>query len=673
MNLPHGSAGNVAAGLSIPVGLRALWRGVLGRVRGVPGTSSRTGVSRDRLEEALAIAYATLDASADGILVVDRALRVVTYNRLFVEMWGITDEIMRGGDVRRMAEFVVSQVEDPVEFMKLATMNVPADTEQERRDIIRLKDGRVFDRISRPYRIGGSLVGRTITTRDLTLHLEGARALAQARDAALETARMKSQFLANVSHELRTPLNAVIGSAELLTSGRLDPEQEEFAATLSRAARTLLDHVDGLLDLSKIEAGRMTMERTPSKLGPLLHDAVALVAARAAEKGLRLRVDVGECGDWVLLGDPVRLRQVLLNLLSNAVKFTDHGEVLAEILPLSHGESSVELEFIVRDTGIGVAPEQASRLFSPFTQGDGSTTRRFGGTGLGLAISKSLVELMGGEIGFDSKIGLGTRFWVRVRLERSAIALSSHAAAAASRAGARDRLRILAAEDNATNRRLLGKQLERLGYPCVTVEDGRAALAALSASEFGLVLLDCQMPGLDGYATAAEIRRRENNRRRTAIVAFTANATEEDRRRCIDAGMDDFISKPVTLASLAAVIDRCDRPFDETALAIFAAVAAETPGALARLLDEFLSDAGRRLLSARDAAGRGDRAALAREAHTVKGAAAAVGAYGLRELARRLEECGDGNAPPAAVESLLAQFDAEVARLRADVARRAAA
>jgi signal transduction histidine kinase/DNA-binding response OmpR family regulator len=634
---------------------------------------SRTVVSRDRLEEALAIARATLDASADGILVVDRELHAVTYNRRFVEMWGLTEEIMRAGDVRRMAEFVSPQLEDAGSFVQLATMNVVSELDQERRDMIRLKDGRVFDRISRPYRIAGALVGRTITTRDLTLHLEGVRALAQARDEALETARVKSQFLANVSHELRTPLNAVIGSAELLTSGRIDPEQAEFAATLTSAARTLLDLVDGVLDFSKIEAGRMTVELTALKPGPLLQDAAALVAPRAAEKGLRLRVDSGDCGSWDLLGDPVRLRQVLLNLLSNAVKFTDRGEVVAEVRGVARGESGVELEFSVRDTGIGVPADQVGRLFSPFTQGDGSTTRRFGGTGLGLAISKSLVELMGGEIGFESEEGRGTRFWFRIRLDRSGAASAAVAVAPLKTAGRRDRLRILAVEDNATNRRLLAKQLERLGCPCETAEDGRVALDALASQEFGLVLLDCQMPGRDGYATAAEIRRRENGRRRVPIVAFTANATEEDRRRCLDAGMDDFIAKPVTLDALAVALDRWDRPFDEAALASFAAVAADAPQALARLLDEFLSDARERLASARSAAGREDFAVLARDAHTVKGAAAAVGAAGLRELCRRLESAAAESTDRALFDSLLAQADAELARLRDDAARRAAA
>ncbi|MDE2511584.1 MAG: HAMP domain-containing protein, partial [Elusimicrobia bacterium] len=363
---------------------------------------ARTVVSRDRVEEALAIARATLDASADGILVVDRNLRAITYNRRFVEMWGLSEEIARSGDVRLMAESVMHEVEDPETFVRLASTSFADGQSQEQRDLLRLKDGRVFDRITQPYSIGGKIVGRTVTTRDVTLHLEGVRALALARDEALEATRVKSQFLANISHELRTPLNAVVGNAELLVGMNMTPEQKEHFATIASAARALLDLVDGVLDFSKIEAGRMTVERAVLRPGEILANAMGFVAPRAAEKGLELRSDAGEAATWELLGDPTRLRQVLLNLLANAVKFTAKGEVSASVSVLSRGEGSAELEFSVRDTGIGIGAEEGARLFTPFTQGDGSTTRRYGGTGLGLAISKSLVDLMGGTMGFES-------------------------------------------------------------------------------------------------------------------------------------------------------------------------------------------------------------------------------------------------------------------------------
>jgi signal transduction histidine kinase/HPt (histidine-containing phosphotransfer) domain-containing protein len=634
-------------------------------------TLSRTVVSRGRLEEALAISRATLDASADGILVIGKGAKLITCNKRFLEMWGIPEERARVGTENiTLVEYVKPQLLEDEAFFRGVVRSSSDFEAPEHRDLLRLKDGRVFERLSRPYLLAGHATGRTLTFRDLTLHLEGLRALAQARDEALEAASVKSRFLANVSHELRTPLNAVVGSAEMLAGTRLDAEQREHADNLERAARALLELVDGVLDYSKIEAGRMTVERTRLKPGALLADAAALLGPRAAEKGLTLRVDAGEAASWDLLGDPTRLRQVLLNLLSNAVKFTARGEVSAEVSVAERGENWVELEFSVRDTGIGIPPEQAAKLFSPFTQGDGSTTRRYGGTGLGLAISRSLVELMGGTIGFESEPGSGARFWFRLRMDRAETPLPG-GAAAPERAAAprRDRLRVLVVEDNEINRRLLGRQLGRLGCPSVAVGDGRAALELLRAADFGLILLDCQMPDLDGYATASEIRRLEVGRRRTPIVAFTANASEDDRRRCLDAGMDDFASKPVTLESLAAVIERWDRPFDETALAVFSAVAADGPSALAGLLGSFLADVEARLLAARSALERGDRAACGREAHSIKGAAAAVGARGLCELCRRLETAAGSDADAAELSSLLAQSDAEAARARADAAR----
>ncbi|NNN04652.1 MAG: response regulator, partial [Elusimicrobia bacterium] len=623
-----------------------------------------------------AIARATLETSADGILVVDPNLRVILCNHRHIEMWSMTEEVARSGDVRRMAEFVKDQTEDPEAFMRLALTVPEAGDDSERRDSIRLKDGRVFDRISRPHRIGGKVVGRTIMTRDITLHIEGMRALARARDEALEAARLKSRFVADVSHELRTPLNAVVGAAELLADAPLPAKYRESLVTLRRGARVLLDVVDEVLDFSKLEAVRMTIERAPLSPGAALADAAALVAPRAAEKGLALRLDPGEAAELALLGDSKRLRQVLLNLLSNAVKFTERGEISAEIRIVSSAESSVELEFSVSDTGIGVSPEQAGRIFSPFSQGGPAMTRLYGGTGLGLAISKSLVELMGGTLDFESRPGQGARFFLRLRLERDRSGASDvlHAPrpvpAPAIATVRRDRLRVLIVEDVELNRSLLQRQLEHLGLPASTAAGGRPALELLRQDEFGLILMDIQMPGMDGCQAAAEIRRLEAGRRRTPIVAISANTSEEDRRRCLDAEMDDFLSKPLTLGDLAAAVERWDRPFDETALAAFAAVAADAPGELARLLGVFVADARLRLTDARAAAAHGDRKSCARAAHALKGAAAAVGARGLRELARRVEESSGEPTDGGGLALLLDQADAELLRLSADVARR---
>ena len=628
------------------------------------GALSRTVVSRDKLEEALSIARATLDASADAVLVVGTDRRIVTYNSRFLEVYGFTEELVKSSmaDNVILLEHTKNQVEDPEAFVRNSTNGYEDFSVGERRDLLRFKDGRVFERISRPYRIGDEIVGRTITFRDLTLHLEGVRALAQARDEAVEAARLRSQFLANVSHELRTPLNAVIGSAGLLTGTRLDADQREHAETLASAARTLLDLAEDVLDFSKLEAGRMTVERAALRPSAVLKDAAALVRPRALEKGLRFMVEGGGADERrEVLGDARRLRQVLMNLLTNAVKFTPSGDVEASVRAVSVGPSSVELEFSVHDTGVGIPADQKPRLFQPFSQGG---VPKESGAGLGLAISKSLVELMGGTIGFASEPGRGSHFWVRLAMDLArpdGPKPKDAVRTAETPRGPRARLRVLVAEDNAINRRLLTQQLERLGCTVVAAEDGRAALEALGAGDFGLVLMDCRMPSMDGYAAAAEIRRREGGRRRIPIIAITANAGEEDRRRCLDAGMDDFLPKPVAMGALADALDRWDLPFDHAALSTFTATAASSPQEARRLLEEFLEDVGARLAEIRGADGRLDSQARQRAAHTLKGSAATVGARGLRELAARIEQALGAGAP---CDSLLAQAEAEWQRLR---------
>ena len=621
-----------------------------GAFNAMSGALAKTVVSRDRMEEALSIARATLEASADGILVIGSDLRVVDFNRRFLEMWDFEEAVVRTCDSRSLADIAATQLENPDAFMARTTHSYSDYEAGERRDLLHRKDGKVYERVSRPYRRDGVAVGRTMTFRDLT--------------PILETERLKTRFLANVSHELRTPLNAVIGAAGLLGGTELDAGQRESVETLSRATRSLLALVDDVLDFSKIESSRMTVERVRLSPAALLSDAAALVAPAAAAKGLTVRVDCAGAEDLTLLGDSTRVRQILVNLLSNAVKFTESGEIVATLRAAPEDERSVALEYAVTDTGVGITPEQGRRLFAPFTQAEGSTTRRFGGTGLGLAISKSLATLMGGDLDFDSEPGRGTRFRLRLNLDRATAAAPRPAAPAAfpHPAPPRDRLRVLVIEDNATNRRLTARQLERLGCPAEAIPDGNSALARLREREFGLVLMDCQMPGLDGWETTLALRGMEAGRRRVPVVAFTANTAGIDRRRATEVGMDDFLPKPVTLEALAAALDRWDQPYDETALASYLALAGDGPSSRARLLGEFLDDASARLSGCRDALARGDRATAAREAHTLKGAAAAVGARGLRELALRLEE--SAALPDAPTDSLLTQAAAELERAR---------
>ncbi|MBI2387204.1 MAG: response regulator, partial [Elusimicrobia bacterium] len=588
-------------GASVPAGSSDELGDLAGAFNRMSAALSRTVVSRNRLEETLSVARATLEASADGILVVAADMRIVTFNRRFVEMWGLREEDVADRDNRRLVLLVTPQVSDPEGFLKRSTHDYDDFEVGEQRDVVRLKDGRVFERISRPYRLEKTAVGRTLTFRDLT--------------PFMEAERMKGQFMANVSHELRTPLNAVVGAAGLLRGTRLDDDQRESVETLSRAAQSLLDLIDDVLDFSKIEADRMTMERVVLRPADVLSDAAALVAPGAAEKGLRLTVDAGEASALRAYGDPGRLRQVLLNMLSNAVKFTESGEIAAALRVRELGEPFVELEFSVRDTGIGITREQGARLFEPFAQADGSTTRRYGGTGLGLAISKSLAALMGGEFGYESVPERGSRFWLKVPLER-AEAAAGHGGDGAlppppPPSRPRDHLRVLIVEDNAINRRLLVRQLARLGCSSEAAANGAEALEALNSGEYGLVFMDCQMPGMDGLEAAAEVRRREAGRRRVPIVAFTANATDADRRRCLEAGMDDFIGKPATLEALSAAIERWDLPVDERVLGNFVELAG-AGGDARGLFEDFSTDAAANLAAARAAAGRGDPASAAR-------------------------------------------------------------
>ena len=639
----------VAAGVysvQVPTGSSDELGELAGAFNDMSATLSRTVVSRDRLEESLAIAHATLEASADGIMVAGADMRIVTYNRRFLGMWGLSEEIVRTADTKQIVEMLAPQLVDAQGFRDLSSRKYEKHELEERRDVLRFKDGRVYERISRPYQLEGAVVGRTLTFRDLT--------------PFMEAERVKGQFMANVSHELRTPLNAVVGSVGLLRGTQLDSGQQESVETLSHAAQNLLDLIDDVLDFSKIEADRMTVELARLMPAGVLADSVALVAPSAAEKKLRLSVDLSEAAGLSVFGDSARLRQILLNMLSNAVKFTESGEITVRLQVRPAGEQRVELEFSVRDTGIGITSEQGKRLFTPFSQADSSTTRRYGGTGLGLAISKNLAELMGGEFGFESEPDRGSRFWLKVILERAAAAETpaGHASPPSlPPLRPRDRLRVLVVEDNTVNRRLLVRQLARLGCTVDAAASGLDGLASLQNGEYGLVFMDCQMPGLCGLETTAEIRRREAGRCRVPIVALTANASEEDRRRCLESGMDDFLAKPATLESLNEALERWDLPLDERAFAAFRELSD------GRAPAEFLEDAAARLAAAREALAAGDLAAAGREAHALKGACAAVGARGLCELARRVEEAAERRDGPPLAE-LLEQGEAELGRVK---------
>jgi signal transduction histidine kinase/CheY-like chemotaxis protein/HPt (histidine-containing phosphotransfer) domain-containing protein len=452
---------------------------------------------------------------------------------------------------------------------------------------------------------------------------------------AESASQSKSEFLATVSHEIRTPLNGVIGMSDLLTDQPLDPCSREYVRTLHASAGRLLELINDILDFSKIESGRLELERRPIRLAALIEDACRLFGPHAEAKGLVIVARLSPGLPAQVMGDPARLRQILLNLLSNAIKFTERGEVRIEAAVSEAGR----LRIVVCDTGLGIAEEQQERLFEPFRQADASTARRYGGTGLGLAICRRLTDAMGGEIGVDSAPGEGSRFWVELPLEPAEAELERSEPLCSTPlpvAGGS----VLVVEDNPVNQQVASAMLERLGCRVRVVDSGHRALEATQQEVFDLLFMDVQMPEMDGLETVQRLRRAGDWRATVPIVAMTAGGPGAEQARCLAAGMNDYLTKPLNRERLAASLWRVlpQPPLDHATLTeLQESIGKE---GLTALMTLYRRQVGERLAELKSAVTKQDPATVRHLAHRLKGESASLGVVRVVGLARQLESMG---------------------------------
>jgi PAS domain S-box-containing protein len=545
--------------------------------------------------------------------------------------------------------------------------------------------GRVHLKLSaRPQRDeGGRITGAQGILHDISLEVSTRDALRVARETAEQADAAKSAFLANMSHEIRTPMTGILGTADLILDSELTADQRRSVELIVASGETLLTIINDILDLSKIEAGQLELEDIPLDLHAILHDTVSLMNSGARNKGIDLGLELRNDVPRSVRGDPTRLKQVLNNLVSNAIKFTSAGGVTVTATTLTREGDAATVRFSVRDTGIGIPADAVARIFEPFRQADTSTTRNYGGTGLGLSISRRLVEMMGGKLEVSSVPGEGSEFHFTIGLSVAQHTGEFAAVKAAPRAKHKA-LRILIAEDNPVNQQVAGTMLRRRGHQVDIVNNGREAVEAAAKERYDVVLMDLQMPILDGLGATAEIRAAERGTR-VPIVALTANAGGGEREKVIAAGMDDYLAKPFRAGDLIDAVEAFTTPDSPRLSGVMKAVVdvpvdvdveglrselrdAGAEDALGAVLSVYVGDAPTRLSVIIDAVASHDMERISRAAHAYKSSAGTIRAQELAGLLQKLEATAkDGGDMHQVIElrdRVMTSHDAVMAQLR---------